>query len=185
MTQEGYKNGLLRETREELARADAKASVLLAASGIAFAALLATDPDTGWYPDHLSHGAARISAWVAIVLTLLGIASVGSAVKPRLRAKPPEQGQPHYFADVEAYWPRWWQRLGARKRALESGRREFVKALDQMADPAEESERLDDQIWALSHIAYRKYRMVSVGITLYALAAVAAIVAFVVEKQWL
>jgi hypothetical protein len=183
LNQTDFKKTFLGETREELARADAKASILLAASGITFAALFAVGKDSRWYPGGLTDGAARVSAWVAVGLTLLGIGFVAMAVKPRLRAQRPEPGAPHYFADVEAYWPRWWHVLG-RKKAVEAGRRDFGLALKAMSQESDFSERLDDQIWALSHIAYRKYRFVSLGIWLYGLAAAAGVVAFLLEKKW-
>lgn len=69
--------------------------------------------------------------------------------------------------------------------ALESRRRELPAALKKTSSEREYSERLDDQIWTLSHIAYRKYRLVSIGMWLYAAAIAAALVALVLEKQWL
>jgi hypothetical protein len=184
MTETRYRDSLLSETREELAKADAKASILLAASGIAFAALLTAGSTASWYPDKLSCHSARVLAWVAVTLTFVGIVFVGAAVKPRLRAKRPHRGNPHYFGDVEAYWPRWWQ-LGSRKKLRESRRRQFAAALERTSSEREQNERLDDQIWILSHIAYRKYRLVSIGMWLYTAAAAAALVALVLEKRWL
>ena len=175
---------LLRETREELAKADAKASILLAASGIAFAALLTVGSAGSWYPDKLSHHAARMLVWLAIALTLSGISFVAAAVKPRLRASHPRGPVIHYFADVEAYWPRWWKRR-KRTQLVEKGRAAFGVALERACGPDEAVERLADQIWSLSHIAYRKYRLVSVGMWLYAGAVVSALGSLVVEKQWL
>lgn len=175
-----YKEGLLQETREELAKADAKASILLAASGIIVAALLAADK-APWYPTRLKH--AEVLGWVAVALMIAGVVFIAAAVKPRLRAKRPLPGVPHYFADVEAYWPRWWQRWH-REQLLASGKRDFAAALRSM--PAVEGDaRLDDQLWNLSHTAYRKYRLVSIGMWLFAVAVVLALVALIVEKQWL
>lgn len=178
-----YKGELLQETREELARADAKASILLAASGIAFAALLSAGSAGTWYPEMLSRAAARALVWVALGSALLGICFVGAAVKPRLRANPKLRGKPHYFGDVEAYWPRWWQ-VRSRRKLLASGRRDFAAALHVMSSAEEYDERLDDQIWTLSHIAYRKYRLVSIGMWFFGGAVVAALVALVLEQQW-
>lgn len=172
-----YKETLLRETREELAKADTKASILLAASSIAFAALL-TDPDK------LSHHAARTLSWVALALTLTGICLIGAAVKPRLRAKHSKTPTPHYFGDVDAYRPSWRQVFDRRKR-METSRELFGKELEEAASQTSEyEERLTDQIWHLSHIAYRKYRLVSIGMWLYSSALVVALVALVVEKEW-
>jgi hypothetical protein len=172
-----YKETLLRETREELARADTKASILLAASSIAFAAFL-TDPDK------LSEHSARTLTWIALALTLAGISFIAAAVKPRLRTEHDENPKPHYFGDVEAYRPSWRQIRG-RRRELEAARALFGKELADAATATEYEERLTDQVWHLSHIAYRKYRLVSVGMWLYAAALVVALAALVVEKEWL
>jgi hypothetical protein len=183
MPTESYREALLRETREELAKADAKASILLAASGIVVTALLTVGTTAPWYPDTLKHHGARVFAWIAVGLTLLGILLVGAAVKPLFRAKRDQLGTPHYFADVAAYRPRWWQ-WRSRRTLVEKGREAFRNALAAMqAD--EYDERLDDQIWSVSHFAARKYRLVSAGMWLYAGAIVSALVAFALEKQWL
>jgi hypothetical protein len=171
-----YKEALLRETREELAKADTKASILLAASSIAFAALLED-------PDKLLQDDARRLAW-ALALALAGICFVGAAVKPRLRATDVEAPTPHYFGDVEAYRPlplRFWQR----RQQVEAARARFAIELEAAASGSEYEERLTDQIWHLSHIAFRKYRLVSIGMWLYSAALVVGIIALVVEKEWL
>ena len=102
-----YKEALLRETREEKpAKADAKASILLAASGIAYAALLTVGSASTWYPDALRDHTAALCTWAALGLSLAGIVFVAAAVKPRLRAKRPPREKPEYYGDVEAFWPR-------------------------------------------------------------------------------
>ena len=45
--------------------------------------------------------------------------------------------------------------------------------------------RLDDQIWTLSHIAYRKYRRLLIGIWCDGVAVGAGLVALILEKRWL
>ena len=171
-----YKESLLRETREELARADTKASILLAASGIALAALFKD-------PDKLTDARSRTLTWVALALTLAGILFLGAAVKPRLRAKHSKTPMPHYFGDVEAYRPSWW-RVWRRRRRLEQARERFGKELEDAAT-AEYEERLTDQVWVLSHIAYRKYRLVSIGIWWYSAALLVGLAALILEKEWL
>ena len=183
MSEDSYKEVLLRETREELARADTKASILLAASGIALAALLSRGNAAGWYPEKLAHHAARVLIWVSLGLLLVGVAFVGSAVKPRLRTRHDKPAKPQYFADVEAYRPGWWRRRH-RKQLLHERRREFAKALAGMS-ASDADERLNDQIWTLSHIAFLKYQLIKLGMWLYATAVVIALVAFIIEKQWL
>ncbi len=174
---------LLRETREELAKADSKASILLAGSGIAFGAVLAAG-DKAWFPDQLTHHSARVVAWIAVAATMLGIILVGAAVKPRLRSEPRRTGRVDYFGDVVTHRPRWWHLLG-RKQALAQGREQFSYRLSKASGTDDYRKRLDDQIWHISHIADRKYRLISIGMWLYAVAAISGICGLVLEKQWL
>ena len=79
---------LLAESREELARADGKASMLLSALGVIVgviaAALLAGD----WSLDRLDHP-YRIIWWVGLGLTAAGSLALCLAVWPRLRHRLP------------------------------------------------------------------------------------------------
>jgi hypothetical protein len=180
-----YAEALLRDTRDELAKADAKASILLATSGIGLAALLSNGSDSTWYPNNLAEAAARISAWTALGLTLLGIALVGAAVKPRLRAKHERtSGKVHYFGDVEAFRPNVW-RLRHRNRRCAAARTHFIAALQSVQRQTDYADRLADQVWVLSHVAYRKYRLLSLGMWIYLLALLAGLVAFFIENKWL
>jgi hypothetical protein len=183
VSDERYKDSLLRETREELGKADAKASILLAASGIGATALLTVGSTATWYPGHLKHSPAPLFAWLAVGLGLAGIFFVGLAVKPRLNPSPRRGQPPHYFGDVDEYYPKWWQRK-CRDELMTRGREEYDKAIAS-ASGGEYEKRLDEQIWVLSHIASRKYRLVSAGMRLFALAGVAALIAFLVENRWI
>lgn len=178
-----YKDKLLAETREELAKADAKASILLAASGIAFLALLTVGSAGSWYPDKLSHHAARIADWLSILFVLVGICFVAAAVKPRLRERHSETPKPFFFGDVAAYRPPWYT-VRHRHDKLERAHAAFVSELERMTE-SDVSSRVSDQIWQLSYIAYLKYRLLAIGIWCFAGGVVAAAVALMVEKQWL
>jgi len=179
-----YKEALLRETREELQKADNKASILLAASGIVFAAVLTAATTIGWDPDRLTVPTARITLWVAIGLITVGIVLIAAAVKPRLRIESATHEEIDYFGDVEAYWPRWWQFRG-RQKQIADARQRFVHALSSGHQRQRYRERVDDQIWTLSHIAFRKYQLISYGFYSYAAALAAGIVTLVLEKRWL
>jgi hypothetical protein len=181
MTNERYKESLLEETREELAKADVKASILLAASGIGATALLTVGSAATWYPDHLKHPPAPLFGWLAVGLAVAGIIFVGLAVKPRLNPSSRRGRPPHYFGDVDEYYPKWWQRK-SRDELLKRGLNEYGTAMAS-ASGGEYEKRLEEQIWTLGHIAARKYRLVSTGMRLFALAGVAALVAFLVENR--
>jgi len=179
-----YKEALLRETREELQKADNKASILLAASGIVFTAVLTAATTIGWDPDRLSVKTARTTLWLAIGLVAIGVVLIAAAVKPRLRIRSGTHEEIDYFGDVEAYWPRWWQ-FRDRKNQLAESRQRFAQALSSGHQRQRYRERIDDQIWTLSHIAFRKYQLISYGLFSYGAALAAGIVTLVLEKNWL
>lgn len=177
------KQALLSEVREELAKADAKASILLAASGIAFAALLTAGSTTSWYPGNLADQWARYCAWGAFVLTLVGIVAVGAAVNPRTSHHKPHRPKVRYFGDVADRWPGHWLRR-PKGDAVDAARTRFESDLNSM--PIEDIDsRIIDQIWVLSDIADRKYRLISRAVQCYGVALAAAIVALVLENtRW-
>ena len=125
MSAKRYKESLLQETREEPGKADAKASILLAASGIGAAALLTVGTTATWYPGHLRHSPAPVFAWLAVGLALAGILFLGLAVKPRLNPSPRKGQPPHYFGDVDEYYPKWWRRK-SRDELLQRGREQYA-----------------------------------------------------------
>jgi MFS family permease len=176
-----YREDLLAETREELQRADNKASILLAASGIALSALLAAFAAGTWSPSHLAHNDARICSWISMILALLGLAFIGAAVKPRLRPKETKKERLHYYGDVQGFWPKWYRRH--QPAALANARAEFDRALEAASTADNRKRRLDDQIWFLGHIAFRKYRFVTIGLWLFASSILIAALAALCE--WL
>lgn len=123
-----YREALLAETREELQKADAKASILLAATGIAFSALLAAAGAGTWSPEKLHHGDARLAIWCSLALALAGVCILGGAVIPRLRARTMDREKLHYFGNVRAFWPTLWP-LRHRKQRRDEGRLAFETAL--------------------------------------------------------
>lgn len=175
-----YREALLAETREELQKADNKASILLAASGIALSALGSAFAAGTWSPSHLANGDARLWTWISISLALAGLFVIGTAVKPRLHPKETEREALHYFGDVHAFWPKW--NSGSRATGLAHGRAEFDRALEAASTEENIKERLNAQIWFLGHLAFRKYRLVDVGLWCFALSIVLAVVALISER---
>lgn len=177
-----YREVLLSETREELTKADSKASILLAASGIAASALLSAFWADQWSPSKLHHGDASLAAWLAIASGLLGIVLVAAAVKPRLRTGDSvDHQQLHYFGSVHHFWPPWWppHTRGDRGKATKE---KFVAALDAASNSDNYVKRLDDQIWFLSKSCYRKYQLISMGLWSFSLVILFAIVTAVIER---
>lgn len=177
-----YREILLSETREELLKADNKASILLAASGIAASALLSAFWADQWSPSKLRHGDARLYACLAIAAGLLGIVLVAAAVKPRLRASNSvDHQQLHYFGSVHHFWPPWWPPHTRTSRGGET-KKKFVEALEAASTEVNIVNRLDDQIWFLSKSCYRKYQLISMGLWSFGLVIILAFVAAMTER---
>lgn len=142
-----YTERLLAETREEIGRADHKASVLLSATAVAVI-VLAGLLTGNWSPLEIA-AAIQWLWWIGAVMLVAAISFLGSAVMPRMR----HDGDPStvaYFGHV--------LRLTDRRRLVEHLHRSAAKPLD----------RAVDQLVVLSHIAHRKYRCVQVAIWLLA-----------------
>ena len=92
---------LLAELRNEVARADGKASVLVGALGMTggvFSGLLA---GRGWTPDELS-ATATVLWWLALATLGLSLFALLLAVLPRYRSERWTPGRPlSYFGDIQ------------------------------------------------------------------------------------
>jgi hypothetical protein len=133
---------LLSETREELIRADTKAQILLAATGVVISVVLGGVLAGDWSPSTLGCG-AEIIWWLGSIAAAVGIVSLIVAIFPRL--KPLSSGRVTYFEDV----------------------RRYEKCEDLVRDLKVEAGRGDrdaDQLLNLSRIAHRKYRAVQVAV---------------------
>ncbi|MGW5420954.1 Pycsar system effector family protein [Streptomyces sp. NPDC003943] len=91
---------LLGELRQEAARADTKGSVLVAAQGMAAAALVGVLAARGWRPYDLSV-LAQVMWWTGVASFLVSLVSVLMAVVPRYRTVDWQPGSPlTHFADI-------------------------------------------------------------------------------------
>jgi hypothetical protein len=158
-----YLEDLLDNTREELARADSKAALLLAATGVVVGALLAGLFAGKWTPFDLD---SRIEWlwWLGVCAAAAGIFSIAGAVYPRLRPRgaPPPPGAPAYFGDVIKY------------KDIDA----FRQAIELAPSP---KERLTDQTFVLSRIAWRKYVLLRLGLRLLLLAILACGIAILIN----
>jgi MFS family permease len=158
-----YLEDLLDDTREELARADSKAALLLAATGVVVGALLAGLFAGKWTPFDLG---IRIEWlwWLGVCAAAAGIFAIAGAVYPRLRPRgaPPPPGAPTYFGDVTTY------------KDIDA----FRRAIEQAPNP---KERLIDQTFVLSRIAWRKYVLLRLGLRLLLLAILACGIAVLIN----
>lgn len=142
MSQEDFVKTLLDETREEINRADTKASILLAGTGIAVAAVVAGFTGSEWTLAG-ERGLVQVLAVLAGALALVGVFSLGAAVFPRVGK--PSIGRARYFMD-HAQYP-------SIPALMEAVGREYANAAD----------RHVHQLRDLSVIVKCKYRLTQAG----------------------
>lgn len=144
---------LLNEAREELGRADNKASILLAASGLIVGALIAAVLAGSWSPAQLSAVTAWIW-WIACVFLAAGIACLGTAIYPRTSRPLKLPDFVAYFGDVVALKCRADLERAISRTAHTSGSRNL------------------DQLELISAIVSKKYRYLRLALLSFALGAV-------------
>ncbi|MEV0037284.1 Pycsar system effector family protein [Streptomyces sp. NPDC050804] len=145
---------LLAELRVDIARADSKASVLVAALGMTagvFSGLLAGGV---WAPDALS-ALATITWWTGTLTLVLALFALLMAVLPRYRTKGWAPGQPlSYFGDIH--------------QAARSGRLETALIETERTSAA----ALVVALTETSRIAARKHQWIRVGLIAFCSGAV-------------
>jgi hypothetical protein len=148
-----YVSRLLTETREEVTRADTKASIVLAGAGVVVGFLL-----TGLVTGDVSIAGSRwyvgALAWIAGGFLVGGVAVLGWAVYPRTGN--PQRGHARWFAEIERY------------KNDEAG---LVQAVE--TDQADGMRDLH-QAFGLAEIVAKKYRLTKVGMWLLGAGFVAA-----------
>lgn len=152
---------MLDETREDARNADQKASVLLAAFGIAFGALLASQLQTdGWRPTSLTPAGG--------VLYTLGLVAGGIAVA----------------ASGAALWPRYQLDVSPRHGIAYWGHIAAFQTLADLDDalqrtPSRDALRTRHQLWQLSRLVLKKYRLIRASLGAAVVAALLLAIATV------
>lgn len=131
------------ETREELARADSKATTLLSVTGLIIGALLAGAIAGNWTPERLDN-AAEWAFWVGLVAIIAAELSLCLAVLPRVRHEKSKESL-RYFGHVVQFESR-------------------VELATALAAADDEADRQIDQVFKLAEIVDRKYRYVWFGL---------------------
>lgn len=139
------------ETRQELAKADDKANVLLAVNGVLLAALLASLLAGDFAPRDFD-GLAEVMFWAGAMALLAAEALLCAAVFPQVRHSS-RRSPPRYFGDVDGLTG---EQL---KRALEANEDSY--------------ERVIDQLTVLAPAAVLKYRLIAGGQLALALGVIA------------
>ncbi len=145
---------LLKDGREELGRADGKASILLTASGVVASVLLAGAIAGDWNPTAL--GRFQWLWWPGSALSLAAIVSFAAAVWPRVKHDKPKSDL-SFFGHVAEF----------------KSRQELNAAIDQKVSDSLEDDRAVDQAFTVSKIVVGKYAHVRRGIALLGMGLVA------------
>ncbi|MHB1445958.1 MAG: Pycsar system effector family protein [Acidimicrobiales bacterium] len=160
--EEAFAEVLLDEGREELNRADMKASILLSAAGIIFAALITGVLAGTWTPHKLHrHPAAEMVFWTGLAIGLLGIVLLAWAVLPRVKHTGRRENLAYFGHVVMFNESPWALRLSTRRSRDERGKMELRSAI--RVASAGRLDRTVDQVWTISHIVNSKYRRIRWG----------------------
>jgi len=146
---------LLSETREELGRADGKAQIFLAASGVVIGVVLSGIIGGKWSPSQLDCLWQGVW-WIGAAASGFGVGALAFGVYPRLKASSEERMA--YFEDA-AKFDLYTQLIGPINQEADGRDRDLY------------------QLWVLSRAAHRKYRAVQVAIWSFAVAIVACLAA--------
>jgi hypothetical protein len=152
-----YARSLLEATREELVRADTKASLLFAASGVAIGALLNGLLGGKWAPSNLDNRVEWMW-WLGVVSAASALTCLAIAIYPRTWRAEVRPKLVAYYGDVVHF-----------------SRTELEVAL--AATSRHIKSALVDQVYQVSKIVRRKYRLIRVALWLFAFAASLCIVA--------
>lgn len=142
---------LLAETREEIRRADAKASQWLAMIAALTMAIVATAPGRVW-PEWSGSGPDRWLRLLALVVAVAAVASLVLALVPRVRGEP-DAAQVAYFGHIA--------RIGDPVTAQRCIERVATNVMP----------GLSAELYWLSRITMAKYRWLRAGTVLAVLAA--------------
>lgn len=155
-------SALLGAAREDLARADGKCALLLAAVGVVVGALLAAVMGGDWSPNSLDARVAWLW-WIGAVASMLAVVALGYGVYPRFQTHYPKKpDRIGYFADAAALT-----------------RDELRQALDHA--PELDAEWLTDQLHAVSRIVRKKYWAIRVALWLLLSSAVLVCISLLVD----
>lgn len=143
---------MLAEARVEVSYADHKASMVLAALGVGFGAIIGGLLAGDWEP--ADQGDGQWAWWVGVCLSVASVGFAAGAVWPRYPRRG-ESNSLHFWGDVASI----------------SSYDELAKRLDE--EPAPGIARTRRQLWVLSRIVATKYRLIRAAFVAAALAIVA------------
>lgn len=136
---------MLAESREELTRADAKASILLGSVGIFFSVIFAGMMSGPWTPSKMGAPYSTLF-YVGIAVGIAGLVSLGWSIMPRVK-NARRKGEVAYFGDVVSC----------------ADAAELHDCLEKTA-ACHSSSRSERQLHAVSRIVHRKYLWIRVSL---------------------
>jgi hypothetical protein len=152
-----YVESLLRDSREELTRADSKATVLLGTAGVG-ASIIAGDIAAGhWTPADLALW-AQVFWWLGVCAAAAGLVSLTYALAPRLYDSAEKQNLRH-FGHIAQY----------------ESPSELLEPLDNASSDIFIARV--SQLWAIGKIVTRKYALIRMALQLFAVSILLLIVA--------
>jgi hypothetical protein len=157
-----YLAALHANTREELSRADSKASLLLAAIGVVIGALIGGITSSHWSPMSMGTGAQALW-WAGVAAATVSMVLISASVYPRInRRGTPRAGLPTFYGDVAAY------------PDIDAFRRDISNAPDV-------TERLIYQTYVLARTVRAKYVLLRRGLLSFLVAILACTLAVVIN----
>lgn len=160
MSKEQRATALHREAREELTRADGKATTLLSVVGLILGALLAGSIAGDVDPRHLDNR-IELLFWAGCCFGLASAGLLIDAVIPRTK-HPTDREHLRYFGHVVAF-----STVAELRRALERVDREY--------------ERTIDQVHVLSGIVQAKYERIRRALHSFVIGAVLVVAAILID----
>ena len=135
---------MLLATREELARADAKATTLFASTGVVFGAVLSGLLSGRWSPPRIDDGPAQVLWWLGAGAAVTALVLLACALFPRTRRDRRHGRITAYYEDV-----------------VRLGRAGLVRAVERGTISAHGN--TVDQLYELSRLVHRKYGLIKVA----------------------
>jgi hypothetical protein len=149
---------LLNETRDEIARAESKASIALAAAGLVVGAVLGEMLDR--YAGLTV--AAKVTVIGCVAAMVGGLVSLGLSLIPKLFVNPGGHSMMAFFGHVTAA----------------GSITEFERLTE---EPQDERSRLTNQIWTLSLLIMRKYQHIRRAFLFLGAAVALGVVTLIVQ----
>lgn len=161
---------LLDEGREELNRADGKASILLASSGVIFSVLISAGMQGEWTPRKLGdHPVTEWAFWLGLAFGCVGIVLLAWSLLPRIKHVG-DRGQLAYFGHVVLFREkRYILRKSMRAAHSARAKQELKRAITDASTSS--FDRTVDQVWNVSNIVHKKYWRIRYSLLSYAMSA--------------